>query len=134
MLTTTLDKISRWLKGKGQGHLSTPEGKQAVFALWYKDLAVGELRLENGVWSFRYTQMFKRQSEIKPVPDFPDLDRVYESKELHPFFMQRIPSLNQPKVKAKIVEEGIDGNNEVELLALFGKVSITNPFKLTISN
>lgn len=56
--------------------------------------------------------------------------QAYTSEELYPFFIQRIPSLSQPKVKEVIEKEKIDQTNIVELLKKFGRLSINNPFKL----
>lgn len=64
--------------------------------------------------------------------DFPDLDKTYSSDELHPFFAHRIPGLSQPKVQKVIKTEKIDEQNEAKLLERFGKVSITNPFRLNL--
>jgi len=121
--------VSMW-KSEGQEDLQTPMSTSVKFTLFYKELTIGYLNLDNGVWSFEYSDDFKNQSIIQPLTDFPDIDKVYSSEELYPFFTQRIPSLSQPKVKAVIEKEKIDKTNEVELLKRFGKVSITNPFRL----
>lgn len=120
---------SLW-KTEEQGNIQTPQNIEVEFILSYKDLTIGLLKLEEGVWTYRYSEEFKNQSDIKPLTDFPDVDKVYVSKELLPFFLQRIPSKSQPKVQAMIKKENIDASNEVELLKHFGKTSITNPFLL----
>ncbi|MEM1323682.1 MAG: hypothetical protein AAGG75_25705, partial [Bacteroidota bacterium] len=90
---------------------------------------IGFLKLTDGVWTFEYSTDFKNQNDIQPLTDFPDVDKVYKGK-LAPFFLQRIPSLSQPKVMQVIEQENIDKTNEVELLKHFGKTSINNPFQL----
>ena len=110
--------------------LITPEDKTIIFNLNYKNLLIGVLKLENGIWSFQYSEDFKNQNKVKVLPDFPNIKKVYESKELYPFFLHRIPSQKQPKVRQKIKENHIDAANEVELLRFFGKKSISNPFLL----
>jgi hypothetical protein len=81
-----------------------------------------------GEWVFRYSDEFCRQSEIRPIVDFPDLRKEYRSRTLWPFFALRIPSPEQPAVrdfilKRKKADEGI-------LLKEFGERSIANPFRL----
>ncbi len=120
---------SLW-KSEGQEEIQTPKGLAVKFVLRYKELTIGFLELKEGVWTYRYSDEFKQQYDIKPLTDFPDVNKLYESKELLPFFMQRIPSLSQPKVLAVIKKERIEKNNEVELLKRFGAYSITNPFEL----
>ena len=117
-------------KEDGRENLSTPTDGAAVFKLMYGDLEIGTLSLEEGVWSFSYSQQFKAQKHLKPIVDFPDVNKVYQSTELPPFFAHRIPGLGQPKVQKIIEKEKIDESDELELLKRFGKLSISNPFQL----
>ena len=121
--------LNRW-KTEGQEELITPQGKVIIFHLSYKQLLVGVLKLENDEWVFEYTEEFKHQEKIKPLPDFPNVNRVYQSKELYPFFLHRIPSPKQPKIQEEIKSHNVDETDEVELLRLFGRKSISNPFLL----
>ena len=120
-------------KPEGMEHLKTPANREASFVLIYDKLTVGELRLKDGKWLFEYSTAFKQQSEVKPIVDFPDLDKKYEAEELWPFFASRIPSLNQPAVQEVIREEKLKEDDLVDLLKFFGKLTITNPFKLVSS-
>jgi HipA-like protein len=120
-------------KTAGQEGFKTPKNVEADFKLVFKELVIGHLFLKDGQWTFYYTEEFKSQNEVKPLPDFPDVEKSYLSDELYPFFIQRIPGSGQPKVKELIKKEKIDGNNLVDLLKRFGKFSITNPFELIIS-
>lgn len=124
-----INLFKRW-KTEGQEDLVTPKDITIVFNLQYKRLLVGVLKLEKGVWSFEYSMDFKNQNKIKPLPDFPDLGKVYQSEELYPFFLHRIPSQKQPKVQKEIEINNIDATNEAELLRFFGRESISNPFSL----
>lgn len=92
-------------------------------------LTVGLLRFESEEWVFRYSDEFMRQSEIKPITDFPILDRVYRSRDLWPFFALRVPSLAQPAVK-EFVEQASGAVDQGMLLERFGRRSIANPFEL----
>ncbi len=119
-------------KTEGQESIETPLNQTIIFILKYKDLVIGELTLNKGIWTFVYSDAFKTQSDIEPLPDFPDIDKVYTKEdELYPFFLIRIPSLKQPSVQEIIKKNKIDANNEVELLKTFGYKSIANPFVLT---
>jgi len=125
-----LSKLKNLWKSDGQESIVTPKDYDAEFVLTYKELVIGTLSLHKGIWSFQYSEEFKKQNRVKPLLDFPDVDKVYSSDELHPFFAHRIPGLGQPKVQKVIKKEKIDEQNEAKLLERFGKVSITNPFQL----
>jgi len=117
-------------KSDGQEDMDTHIDETAVFELKYKDLLIGTLTLKSAVWTFGYSEIFKHQNVVQPLPDFPDVNRVYQRSELYPFFLIRIPSLKQPKVQEEIKEKNIDSSSTVDLLKLFGQKSIANPFLL----
>jgi len=126
----TIEKIISWLKAEGAQEIQTPQNLSIIFELKYKELMIGFLKLHDEVWTYEYSEDFKLQHDIQPLTDFPDMNKVYKSKDLLPYFLQRIPSLSQPKVKEVIKKEKIDTSSDVELLKRFGRKSITNPFKL----
>lgn len=101
-----------------------------IFVISFNNLEIGLLELGDGLWVFKYTDDFKAQNEIRPLPDFPDLNTIYSSDELWPFFIVRIPSLKQPYIQNIIQKEKIDSTSQVELLKRFGKRTIANPYKL----
>ncbi len=125
--------LNKWWKAEGQDQIETPVDEKAQFVLFYKKLPIGKLSLFNGVWSFAYTEEFKAQTQILPLIDFPNLELVYQSNQLWPFFSYRIPGLNQPSVMEIIQKRNIDKHNEVELLKQFGQLSIYNPYRLSFS-
>jgi HipA-like protein len=125
--------LAELLKPDGHDDLHTPDSS-AEFALLYEHLPIGRLSLENGTWKFQYTVQFKKQSEVKPLPDFPDVEKMYQSETLWPFFAFRIPGMNQPQVKQLVKEKGITEGDVVKLLDLFGCKSINNPFELELKN
>ena len=127
-----LSSIAKFLWPEEHESLSTPDNVEAVFVLFYeaKNLIIGYLSLKDGEWEFKYSEEFKNQETIKPLPDFPDIENVYVNTELHPFFSMRIPSTKQPKIRQIIKRKKIDENNAVELLKNFGRNSINNPFHL----
>ncbi len=120
-------------KPEGLEDTYAPKDVNAKFLLMYKNTAVGELTLNDAMWEFKYTPMFKTQKEVLPIVDFPDVNKVYKLDHLWPFFVSRIPGLGQPEVQNVIKREKIDKENEFELLKRFGIKSIANPFTLELS-
>ena len=117
-------------KVDGYGRVKAPKKVIAKFNLQYGKLLIGQLRLEDGRWYFEYSKEFKNQDQIKSLVDFPDESQSYESDTLWPFFVVRIPSLEQPAIKNIVWKEHIDKDNTAEMLKRFGKKSIANPFLL----
>ena len=129
MINKLLGKVQYLFKSDDQEvELTTPHGTDAEFELIYKKLIIGTLKPNDAVWSFEYSDNFKNQSDIKPIVDFPDKYKIYQSVALFPFFAFRIPSLQRLKIQ-KLVSENIT-NDEVTLLKMFGKRSIANPYEL----
>ena len=129
MINKTITKIQHLFKSAEQEvELSTPTDISVEFELSYQKLVIGTLKLNNGVWTFAYSDNFKQQNEINPIVDFPNKDKIYRSTGLFPFFAFRIPSLQRLKLQ-KIVAEDIS-TDEVSLLKTFGKQSIANPYQL----
>jgi HipA-like protein len=121
---------SLW-KVDGMEFSDNPSGTKGVFNLYYGKLLIGNLMYDGENWSYNYSDEYKAFSKIIPVIDFPDLNKVYSSKDLWPFFATRIPTINQPYHLKKIKKANIQEDDSVELLKLFGKETITNPYKLT---
>jgi HipA-like protein len=117
-------------KSEGQEAMSTPEDVEVIFQLTYRKLEVGILSLKAGKWTFQYAEAFKAQDKIKPLTDFPDLNKVYISRELYPFFLSRIPGAGQTRFQETIKREHVNPNNLVELLKRFGQQTISNSFVL----
>lgn len=133
MLQPAVEALKRALlrfKPEGNEEIQTPKDEVATFLLHYEDLDIGTLRLAEGWWEFSYSDAFKRQQTVQPLVDFPDLQKTYRAEELWPFFLARIPSINQPKIREIIENAGIDAHNEVQLLRYFGQRTISNPFVL----
>ncbi len=104
--------------------------EQAEFLLFLSNLLVGKLSVIEGRWQFKYSDEFKLKTELRPLVEFPDLDRVYENDELWQFFASRIPSTEQPDVETVLESENIAEDDLIALLKRFGKRTITNPFEL----
>ena len=96
----------------------------------HKNFPIGYLHFQNDKWVFEYSEKFKEQKNISPIIDFPEVNKVYESEDLWPYFASRIPSSNSPHIKRKIQMNDLDESSIVEMLKVFGRNSISSPFSL----
>ncbi|HEU4710222.1 MAG TPA: HipA N-terminal domain-containing protein [Pyrinomonadaceae bacterium] len=110
--------------------VEAPPEVRAEFKLYFEDLLVGTLSVADSLWKFEYSSEFKKQDELRPLVDFPDLNKIYESKELWQFFVMRIPSPQQAEVEEILKREHIREDDAVSLLKRFGERTIANPFRL----
>lgn len=127
-------KIKNWF-GKGDDDsewvLELPKNETAKFILNVDNIQVGELYCANGLWYFKYSSEFKNHlSTYNLIVGFPDVDKIYKSETLWPFFRIRIPGLKQPAIREIMSNEKIDETNEVELLKRFGNRTISNSYEL----
>jgi len=127
-----LKRLRDLWKPEGLENVRASKDQKAVFQLLYEDSLVGILRLENGQWIFEYTPGFRAQKNVRPIIDFPDKAKKYVSDDLWPYFTSRIPALEQPSVQQVLDKEQVSAEDEVGLLRLFGKRTITNPFELKL--
>ena len=123
-----MDVFREWLGMRKP--LIAPFDKTVRFFLKYGDLLVGTLSVEDGVWKFEYSDRFKQSKSLRPIVEFPDVDKIYESKALWQFFASRIPSPEQPEVEEILRREHISEDDSVSLLKRFGTRTISNPFQL----
>lgn len=110
--------------------VQAPPGVRAEFLLKYDDLIIGILSVADGIWKFQYSKEFRSQTDLRPIIEFPDVNRTYESKDLWQFFAMRIPSPEQVEVEEILKREHIQEDDAVRLLKRFGKRTIANPFQL----
>lgn len=133
MIKDILTRLGYLFKSEEQpAVLETPAQTQVRFVLSHSTTTIGELTLDNGYWTFRYTEAFKQQTRLVPIVDFPDIYKDYTSTELFPYFTYRIPSLARPQVQQIIRKQKIDSSNTVALLKHFGQRTIVNPFVLEL--
>lgn len=123
-----MTRAKEWLGWKKEMKISPDV--QAEFLLFYDNLLVGTLSVTEGIWRFEYSEEFKLANELRPLVEFPDLDKTYEKSELWQFFASRIPSMEQPDVEEVLEKENIAEDDVIALLKRFGKRTITNPFEL----
>lgn len=110
--------------------VEAPPEVRAEFKLFLDELLVGTLSVADSLWKWEYSSEFKKQDELRPLVDFPDVDKIYESKELWQFFVMRIPSPEQAEVEEILKREHIREDDAVSLLKRFGERTIANPFRL----
>jgi HipA-like protein len=125
-----IEKIKNLLLPAAQRKFRVDEKKAHTFLLKYADLHVGTLTYTDQKWIFEYAQCLKDAKSMKPLANFPDINRRYTDDVLWPFFASRIPSLSRRRVLKRTKEEGIDKKDTISLLKLFGAKTLTNPFVL----
>ena len=134
MIKTLFSAFGDLFKSEEQASaLQTPQETAVTFILSHRSTSIGELILNNGTWTFQYTEEFKQQKKLTPIIDFSDINKVYQSEKLFAYFEFRIPSIQRPQIKQVIEKEKIDSNNTVELLKHFGQRTIVNPFHLQMA-
>ena len=126
-----IQKLIDWFKkSENENFISLKKDENHKFVLSYNKTEIGFLEVDKGLWKFYYSENFKVESETNYISGFPDLDKVYTSNSLWPFFKIRIPGLGQPRVQNTIKKEQISENDELALLKRFGQKSISNPYLL----
>ena len=110
-----------------------PDDSVVKFGLFHDNLCIGTLSFDGEQWVFLYSSAFRKQKNLRPLIEFPNVEKIYQTDDLWPFFELRIPSLRQPSVASAIEAEQIDPNDEAALLKRFGRRTITNPFELVAS-
>lgn len=120
-------------KSGEEGPLTFEFNGNISFTLKIDDVLVGTLSLKDKLWLFQYSEEFKTQEEYRRLAGFSDLNKVYSSEVLWPFFKIRIPGLKQPMVKEILERENLNSLDEAQLLKRFGKISMSNPYILEVS-
>lgn len=89
-------------------------------------------RIESG-WRFLYLQGAEMLPGFRPFYEFPALDRIYESDELFPLFVNRLLSKSRPEYEAWLTWGGFDPSNPPEPIALLGVTEgrrVTDPVEV----
>lgn len=126
------DAVKGWFGWRKEIAPPAPEA-EAVFLLTHGDLIIGKLSAKQGLWHFEYSDEFKRQKDLRPILEMPDVQKVYQSPNLWQFFAMRIPSLGQPDIEEILEREHILETDSIRLLDRFGKRTIANPFELKLA-
>jgi|ERR1019366_4675756 hypothetical protein len=103
-----------------------------VLVLKYKDNVIGRLWSDKNKYYFQYDNKFKN-TDLRPLTGFDDLEKVYESSWLFPYFEVRIPDLNRVDVAVMAKGEHLNNSSSpLRKLSVFGKKTINDPYELTL--
>lgn len=132
MAVKLIETAKDWFGWRKAVEPPAPEA-EAVFLLTYGDLLVGTLSAKQGLWHFEYSEEFRRQDDLRPIMEMPNVNEAYQSPNLWQFFAMRIPSLEQPEIEEILEREHIEELDSIRLLERFGKRTIANPFELKLA-
>jgi HipA-like protein len=90
-------------------------------------VTVGHLESQGGAWTFRYDDEYKKRRDLRPIEGFADLEKVYRSSVLFPFFAVRIPDVDRDDVRRKLDEEHVRDPEPADMLRIFGRSVISSP-------
>ena len=119
--------------------LAPRQGHDAEFTLVYTPpdgqvVRVGTLRFDQGFWTFAYTDEYKNHHDFRPLEGFDDVDRVYRSRVLFPFFSVRLPPKSRPDIRRELATQHLEDADSVDLLRVFGRKAASSPaFELIAS-
>lgn len=121
---SVFEKIKFFWHDSDETNLQAVKGSKGRFDLMLGTLLVGVLLYEDGIWSFSYSEDYKNQNQYEPLVNFPNLEQVYKSEQLWPFFASRLPGMSELKENEK------KDMDVLSLLRKYGQHVITNPYKL----
>jgi HipA-like protein len=119
--------------------LAPRQGHDAEFTLMYTPpdgevVRVGTLRYGQDVWTFTYSDEYRNHRDFRPLEGFEDVDRVYKSRMLFPFFAVRLPPKSRPDIRRELVAQNMENADSVDLLRVFGRRAASSPsFELIAS-
>lgn len=91
---------------------------------------VGVVSREDGRFVFRYSEDFVR-SGLPPVPGFPRVTSdPYESANLWPFFLVRIPPTNRPDVARVLREHRVNEDDVFDVLRVLGRRAVASAYEM----
>jgi HipA-like protein len=125
-MATMLGEVFKRLMGRKRSE------KSASFRLVYAPpqgprVTVGHLTFEKGWWTFEYAPEYRIRSDLRPIEGFDDLQRVYRSKSLFPFFAVRVPDEHRTDVQRRLAQDDIEDPDTSDLLRMFGRKAAASP-------
>lgn len=117
-----MTRLARLLRLQYSSPLSTVQ-------IMYGETAVAELSRQQGRYLFRYLEAFKERG-LTPLAGLPDLDEIYESAELFPYFEERIPDTRLLAVRQWIERQGLPVDDKLTLLAVLGRKVVTDCYEI----
>lgn len=82
---------------------------------------VGRLDSKDGIFRFQYTHGAETLPGFEPFDGMPELDRVYESRELFPLFKNRLLPRARPEYRSYLEWSGFDPDDPLEPLVILGR-------------
>ena len=79
------------------------------------------------MWTFAYSDEYKRRDDLRPIEGFDDIERVYRSSVLFPFFAVRIPDIDRKDVRMRLASERVVDPEPADLLRIFGQRVVSSP-------
>lgn len=98
--------------------------------LTHGKLDIARVGFDGTTWTFEYTDAFRAQSDITPLPDFPDVNHKYSSEDAWAFLLSRLPSPSRSDIREILQKEQISPTYIIALLHRFGEKSVSSPFDL----
>jgi HipA-like protein len=93
---------------------------------------VGRLSQEDGEFVFRYSESFRRRTDIPPITAFPDKSVTYRSADLWPFFQVRLPPASRADVRKLVEEKRLDPSDPLVLLGELGRKAVSAPYEFRL--
>jgi len=69
---------------------------------------------------------------LAPLPGLPYSEDVLVSRELWPFFLERIPDVRRPEIQAWMKQHKLSEYDDIRLLTELGAHSATDPFEIRL--
>jgi HipA-like protein len=85
------------------------------------------LEFEAGTWTFRYDEEYKGRSDLRPIEGFDEVDKIYRSSLLFPFFAVRIPDVERADIKLTLERAHVRHPDAIDLLRIFGRRVVSSP-------
>jgi hypothetical protein len=106
--------------------------KAARFLLRYgppreRPIIVGHLEFDGRMWTFWYDDEYKERADLRPIEGFDDVDRVYQSSVLFPFFAVRVPDIDRDDVRRTLEAAHVRRPEVTDLLRMFGRRVVSSP-------
>ena len=90
-------------------------------------ITVGHLEFDGSFWTYWYDDEYKHREDLRPIEGFGDVDKVYQSSELFPFFAVRIPDPDRDDVRRKLEAAHVRRPEITDLLRMFGRRVVSSP-------
>src|SRR6266850_5344695 len=79
-------------------------------------VTVGFLRFSDGWWTFEYDAEYRRRPDLRPIEGFDDLNKIYRSRVLFPFFAVRVPDQDRHDIQRHLQKHKMVHPDESDLL------------------